>query len=84
MNLEQEILDIKQRNHKVELDKKWETSFFRRFVIALITYVFAALWLRVIYESNLWWKAFIPVAGYLLSTFSLPPIKRWWLGENRY
>lgn len=30
MDLEKEIEQIKQRNKKVELDKKWETSFTRR------------------------------------------------------
>lgn len=31
-DLEKEIEQIKQRNAKVELDKKWETSKARRYV----------------------------------------------------
>lgn len=79
MDIEQEILKIKERNKRVAFDKQWETSFFRRSIISIITYLVAVSWLAVIHEPNLWWKAFIPVAGYILSTFSLPPIKKWWL-----
>lgn len=78
MNIEQEILEIKERNKKVEQDKAWELSWTRRIVIAAITYIIAAAWLVVIHEPNLWWKAFVPVAGYILSTLSLSAIKNWW------
>ena len=37
-NLEQEIKKIKQRNDKVEADKAWETSNFRKIIIAILTY----------------------------------------------
>jgi hypothetical protein len=78
MNLEQEILALRERNKRVEADKAWEVSWTRKLTIAIITYIVAAAWLIVIHEPNLWWKAFIPVAGYVLSTLSLPPIKKWW------
>jgi hypothetical protein len=77
MDLTQEILSLKERNKRVEADKQWETSWFRRMVISLMTYAVAAVWLAVIKEPNLWWKAFVPVAGYMLSTLSLPAIKKW-------
>ena len=78
MDIEQEILEIKTRNNRVGQDKAWELSWTRRIFIAAVTYVFAAAWLSLINEPSLWWKAFVPVAGYLFSTFSLPQIKKWW------
>jgi len=78
MNIEQEILDIKQRNIKVETDKAWERSWTRRLSIAVSTYIVAEAWLLIIKEPNSWLKAIVPVAGYILSTLSLPQIKSWW------
>ena len=37
--LEQEISKIKERNKRVELDKKWETSWTRRLCICILTYI---------------------------------------------
>ena len=37
--LEQEIKNIKERNKKVELDKKWETSWTRKICICILTYI---------------------------------------------
>lgn len=76
--LQQELLVIQERNRRVELDKAWETSWTRRLFIAALTYAIAGLWLVLIHEVYPWAKAFVPVAGYLLSTLSLPVIKRWW------
>lgn len=81
MDIEQEIGGIKERNGRVEADKAWETSFVRRFFIAIATYAVATLWLMVIGETDIWLKAVVPVGGYLLSTLSLPFIKRWWIAN---
>jgi hypothetical protein len=79
MDTEKEILDIKERNKKVESDKAWERSWVRRLSIAIFTYIIAEAWLLIISEPNSWLKAFVPVAGYILSTLSLPPIKKFWI-----
>jgi len=78
MDIEQELFAIKERNKKVDLDKRWETNWVRRGFIMLVTYIFAVLWLLAIHESNMWWKAVVPVVGYLLSTLSLPQLKKWY------
>lgn len=78
MDLEKEILDIRQRNRRVESDKAWEQSWARRLVIALMTYITAAAWLFLINEKDLWWKAAVPSLGYILSTLTLSTIKDWW------
>lgn len=76
--IEQDILNIEERNARVEMDKAWERSWTRRISIVVMTYVIASIWLAVINESNVFLKALIPTAGYLLSTLSLPQIKRYW------
>ncbi|MCL5666784.1 MAG: hypothetical protein M1383_03375 [Patescibacteria group bacterium] len=77
-----EIKIIKERNKRVEADKAWEISWTRRIFIAIITYVVAGIWLMIIHESTAWLKALVPVAGYILSTLSLPAIKKWWISKN--
>ena len=37
--LENEIVKIKERNKKVELDKAWETSWTRKICIGILTYI---------------------------------------------
>ena len=39
MNIEERIKKIEDRNKRVELDKKWETSWTRRICIMIITYI---------------------------------------------
>jgi preprotein translocase subunit SecF len=76
--IEQQLSDIKKRNSRVELDKAWEMSWTRRITIAIITYVIALIWLMMIHEPSAAWKAFVPTAGYILSTMSLGFVKKFW------
>lgn len=78
MNIEQEILALQERNKRVEADKAWETSWSRKGIIMVITYIVAVAWLVVIDESNYLLKAVVPVAGFFLSTITVPPLKRYW------
>ncbi len=78
MDIEKEIRQIQERNNRVELDKAWEVSFTRRCFIALMTFIIANVWLRVINENDSFLKALIPTGGYVLSTLSLPFIKKSW------
>ena len=80
--IENEIKSIKERNATVEGDKAWETSSVRKIFIAAATYIIAATWLILINDTNTWLKALVPVAGYLLSTMSLPFIKKWWIANH--
>lgn len=78
-SLKQEIEQLKERNKKVEAEKLWETSIFRKISIIVITYVFMVI---VMYFLKLWnpfiW-AIIPTIGYFLSTLSLWIIKKIYL-----
>ena len=78
MNFEQEILEIKQRNRRVEIDKAWERSWTRRIFISLATYLVALVWLWLINDTSPGLKALVPSAGYLISTLSMPWLKKTW------
>jgi len=80
-NLENEIRAIKERNFRVEVDKAWETSKFRIFVLCMITYIVASCVLYAIGIANFLLSALVPTAGFFLSVQSLPVIKRWWVGK---
>ncbi|MBI4135138.1 hypothetical protein HY477_00155 [Candidatus Uhrbacteria bacterium] len=80
---QKELEVIKERNRRVEADKAWEVSWIRRLFIAAVTYLTAGVWLVTIGDTNPWLKAFVPTAGYLLSTFSLPPLKKWWTEKRK-
>ncbi len=81
--LEKEIEAIKERNARVEAGKAWETSGFRIFLIAAITYVVAALVLYLIGAKNFLLSALVPTAGFLLSVQTLPIVKKWWIGRRK-
>ncbi len=78
-DIEERIRVIEDRNNRVAADKAWETSWVRRGLIAGITYVCAVILLNVLGHDGAWKHATVPVMGYLLSTFSLPPIKKLWI-----
>ena len=79
MDIETRLQAIEARNRQVEHDKAWEVSLTRRFTIALITYLTASVFLTCVLPHDSWYlDACVPMAGYLLSTLSLPWIKRKW------
>lgn len=81
--VQKELEEIKQRNARVEADKAWEVSHFRIATICAITYMVAAVLLRIMGSEVVWLGALVPAVGFLLSAQSLPIIKRWWI-RSRY
>lgn len=79
MDIEKEIEQIKQRNKKVELDKKWETSFTRRICICILTYIVVVIYSYLIrYFDNIFLSSLVPVIGFTLSTLSVKYIRKIW------
>ena len=76
--LEKEIRSIKERNRRVELDKVWETSFTRRLLLIVFTYLSIGIYLNVINIPNPWMNAIVPALAFLLSTLTLPFFKNLW------
>ena len=79
MNLEKEISEIKERNKRVEGDKAWETSWTRRILLFCFTYIALGLYMWVIDVNYPWLNAIVPAIGFMLSTLTLPFIKKRWL-----
>lgn len=77
--LEIEIAKIHERNTKVETDKAWETSYFRKISIAILTYMVIALFFYSANLSRPLLNAIVPTAGFILSTLSLSFLKSIWL-----
>lgn len=81
--LENEINTIKERNAKVELDKKWETSATRKICIAVLTYIVVVIYTGLISRvSNIFLTSLVPVIGFTLSTLSLNVIRKMWEKKN--
>lgn len=79
MNIEEEIKNIQNRNRRVELDKKWETSLTRILCIMILTYIIIVIYSYLIRNNNnIFLSSIVPVIGYLLSTLSLKLIRKIW------
>ena len=77
--LENEIAKIKERNKKVELDKKWETSWTRKICICILTYIVVIIYSYVVRNyDNILLSSLVPVIGFTLSTLSLRYIRKTW------
>lgn len=70
---------IQERNRKVELDKAWETSLTRRSVVSFFTYLIAVLFMSRIGIAEPFLNALVPTGGYILSTLTLPVLKKKWI-----
>lgn len=77
--LEIEIKKIHSRNARVEADKAWETSNFRKFLIAVLTYFVVVTFFVVAGFSKPFVNALVPTLGFLLSTLSIPVFKKYWV-----
>jgi len=79
--MKEEIQALKERNKKVEADKAWETSFTRRTVIAVMTYIVVVIFLILIKIPSPFLNALVPTIGFILSTLTLTFIKNKWLSK---
>lgn len=77
--LKNEVELIKQRNARVGADKAWETSLFRKILIAVLTYIVIVLFFTVAKFPKPFISAIVPTVGFILSTLSIPFFKNLWL-----
>jgi len=82
MGLEQRVQKIEERNKNVETDKAWETSWTRRGLLALFTYLAVSIYLWTIAIPHPWLNAIVPTAGFMISTLTMPFFKRLWLSNK--
>lgn len=79
----QKIETIEARNARVETDKAWETSYTGRGFITLVTYGIAVWFMYSIDVTNPAWNALVPTGGYVLSTLTMPWIKKRWVKKYK-
>ena len=82
-DLEKRVAAIEERNAKVETDKAWETSFARRGALVLFTYLAVGAYLAAIGVQDAWLNAIVPAVAFMLSTLTLPYLKRIWLKRRK-
>ena len=76
--LKREVASIKERNARVERDKAWETSLFRKVLVALLTYIVIVIFFVSADLERPFASAIVPTLGFLLSTLSIPVFKKLW------
>lgn len=77
--VESKIEAIQERNKKVELDKKWETSWTRKICIYILTYIVVIIYSWLVRNfDNLFLSSLVPVIGFTLSTLSLGYVRKVW------
>lgn len=76
--VESELAAIRNRNHRVESNKAWETSRVRLFAITAITYVTMVLVFLALDSNRPLIDALIPTTGFFLSTLSLSFLRARW------
>jgi len=78
-NLQQEIASLKERNKRVEAEKAWETSWTRKLLILVLTYIVVVIFFRVANLGNPFVNAIVPTMGFFLSTLTFPVFKKAWV-----
>lgn len=81
-SLQQDIDQIKERNQKVELDKAWETSWTRRGVLLLLTYLVIVVFFLFADLPNPWINAIVPALAFVISTLTLSIFKKMWMKRH--
>lgn len=69
---------IEDRNSRVELAKRWETSRTRTLLVLLLTYFVMCLVFMALNAERIFASALIPTLGFFLSTWSLPFARKFW------
>jgi len=81
-NINQEIEKIQKRNKKVEADKAWETSWTRKILIGILTYIVIVLFFIAANLPNPFINPIVPTLGFILSTLTLGLFKKAWLKKH--
>ncbi|MEI7765789.1 MAG: hypothetical protein WCI93_04390 [bacterium] len=81
--IKKDIQEIKERNMRVEKDKVWETSLFRKILVAILTYIVIILFFFFARLPKPFINAIVPTLGFLLSTLSISFIKNIWIKNKK-
>ena len=81
--LKKDIQEIKERNKRVENDKAWETSWTRRIIIAILTYIVMVIFFYFASLPKPFLNSIVPALAFFLSTLTLPLFKQIWLKSKK-
>jgi polyferredoxin len=82
-NLIRRVEQLESRNKRVEADKAWETSWTRRLLLMILTYLVVISYLHFVVHINPWINGFVPVIGFFLSTLTVSAAKKYWLRNKK-
>jgi len=82
MKLKNELELIKERNKRVELDKAWETSWTRKIIIAVLTYIVIVIFFYFAELPKPLINSIVPSLAFILSTLSLSFFKKIWVNKK--
>src|SRR3989339_558541 len=74
-----EIEIIKARNKRVEADKAWETSWTRKIIVCLFTYIVVLIFFLLAKLPDPFMNAIIPALAFILSSLSIFKVKKIWI-----
>lgn len=80
--LQNQINQIKERNRRVEADKGWETSWVRKIVLLILTYIVIAIFFYAAELPKPFINALVPSLAFVISTSTLFFFKRIWIKRN--
>ena len=73
------IKGIIDRNRRVEADKAWETSWTRKIIIAVLTYIVIVIFFYFAGLPKPFTNSIVPTLAFVVSTLTLPLFKEIWL-----
>jgi hypothetical protein len=79
MNIEKEIQQIHERNKRVEIDKAWELSWTRKFIVAVLTYAVVVSFFVFANLPDPYVNSIVPALAFIISNLALPVFKKIWL-----
>lgn len=77
--LKKEVAQIHERNKRVELDKAWELSWTRKFIVAFLTYVVVVCFFVFAQLPDPFVNSIVPALAFIISNLALPLFKKIWL-----
>jgi preprotein translocase subunit SecF len=81
--IRKEIEKIKKRNKNVEADKAWETSWTRRIILTILTYIVVVIFFYFAKLPNPFTNSIVPSIAFVISTSTLPLFKKIWLKTRK-
>lgn len=83
MEIKAEIVKIKERNKRVELDKAWEISWTRKIIVTVLTYLVIVIFFYFAGLPKPFVNSIVPALAFILSTLSLPIFRKIWIDSKK-